>query len=117
MSTSCTPKVDLIPFRLPPPAIHAAARATPGKSRLHDPLHLRYIAITRGPSNVPPNKSATLNLRIDPAIKEAARIAALREHRSVANLIELLIREHCKAAHIEIPTQAELFGSKESSDG
>ena len=66
---------------------------------------------------MPPTKTATLNLRIDPAIKEAARIAALREHRSVANLIELLIRKHCKAAHIEIPTQAELFGAKESGDG
>jgi hypothetical protein len=83
---------------------------------LRDTLHLRYIAITPGTTNVPPNKTATLNLRIDPAIKEAVRIAALREHRSVANLIELLIREHCKAAHVEIPTQAELFGSKESDD-
>ncbi len=58
---------------------------------------------------MPPTKTATLNLRIDPAIKEAARIAALRDHRSVANLIELLIRKHCKKAGIEIPTQAELF--------
>ncbi|HEX7130278.1 MAG TPA: hypothetical protein VF217_09460 [Rhodanobacteraceae bacterium] len=66
---------------------------------------------------MPPTKTATLNLRIDPAIKEAARIAALREHRSVANLIELLIRKHCKAARIEIPTQAELFGAKEPGDG
>lgn len=65
---------------------------------------------------MPPTKTATLNLRIDPALKEAARIAALRDHRSVANLIELLIREHCKAAGIEIPTQAELFGSMESGD-
>lgn len=53
---------------------------------------------------MPPTKTATLNLRIDPAIKEAARIAALRDHRSVANLIELLIRKHCKKAGIEIPT-------------
>ena len=60
-----------------------------------------------------PNKTATLNLRIDPAIKEAVRIAALRDHRSVANLIELLIRKHCKAAGIEIPTQSELFGPTE----
>lgn len=58
---------------------------------------------------MPPTRTATLNLRIDPAIKEAARIAALRDHRSVANLIELLIRKHCKKVGIEIPTQAELF--------
>lgn len=83
---------------------------------MRNTLHLRYIAITPGTTNVPPNKTATLNLRVNPAIKEAVRIAALSEHRSVANLIELLIRKHCKAAHIEIPTQAELFGSKESGD-
>lgn len=65
---------------------------------------------------MPPTKTATLNLRIDPSIKEAARIAALREHRSVANLIELLIREYCKTAGIEIPTQTEMFGSLESDD-
>jgi hypothetical protein len=68
------------------------------------------------PAIVPPTKTATLNLRIDPAVKEAARIAALRDHRSVANLIELLIRNHCRKAGIEIPTQAELFGTKETGD-
>lgn len=66
---------------------------------------------------MPPIKTATLNLRVDPAVKEAARIAALRDHRSVANLIELLIRQHCVAAGIEIPTQAELFDAKEPGDG
>ncbi|MFO1507540.1 MAG: hypothetical protein U1F23_10820 [Lysobacterales bacterium] len=66
---------------------------------------------------MPPIKTATLNLRIHPALKEAARIAALRDHRSVANLIELLIRQHCAAAGIEIPTQAELFDAKEPGDG
>ena len=56
-----------------------------------------------------PKKTSTLNLRIDPAMKEAARVAALREHRSVANLIELLIRRHCEAAGIPIPEQVDLF--------
>lgn len=56
-----------------------------------------------------PTKTSTLNLRINPAIKEAARIAALREHRSVANLVEWLIRQHCAATSIEIPEQPELF--------
>ncbi len=56
-----------------------------------------------------PKKTSTLNLRIDPALKEAARVAALREHRSVANLVELLIRKHCEAEGIPIPEQSELF--------
>ena len=58
---------------------------------------------------MPPTKTATLNLRIDPGVKEAARVAALHEHRSVANLIELLIRRHCEATGIPIPEQSELF--------
>ena len=63
---------------------------------------------------MPPTKTATLNLRIDPALKEAARAAAIHEHRSVANLIELLIRRHCEAEGISIPEQVELF--KEPGD-
>ncbi len=55
-----------------------------------------------------PKKTTTLNLRIDPALKEAARIAALHEHRSVANLIELLIRRHCQATGIAIPEQSQV---------
>ncbi len=54
-------------------------------------------------------KIATLNLRIDPDLKEAARVAAQHEHRSVANLIEILIRRHCEAAGIPIPEQSQLF--------
>ncbi len=61
-----------------------------------------------------PRKTSTLNLRIDPALKEAARIAALREHRSIANLMEWLIRRHCESAGIPIPEQSELF--QESAD-
>lgn len=60
-----------------------------------------------------PKKTSTLNLRIDPALKEAARIAALHEHRSVANLIELLIRRHCETVGIGIPEQSELFEGPE----
>ncbi|PIA72815.1 hypothetical protein CDR19_11300 [Ectopseudomonas toyotomiensis] len=54
-------------------------------------------------------KTATLNLRIDPVLKEAVRIAASLEHRSVANLVEVLIRQHCERVGLSIPDQAELF--------
>ncbi len=58
---------------------------------------------------MPARKTATLNLRIDPVLKEAAREAALREHRSVANLIEVLIRRHCRRAGVAIPEQRAVF--------
>ena len=58
-------------------------------------------------------KTATLNLRIDPVLKEAARIAAIKDHRSVANLIEILIRQHCEDKGIPIPEQQEMFGDND----
>ncbi len=54
-------------------------------------------------------KIATLNLRIDPAVKDAVKIAADKEHRSVANFIETLIRQHCDQVGITIPEQHSLF--------
>ncbi len=66
---------------------------------------------------MPARKTSTLNLRVDPNLKEAARIAAAREHRSIANLVEWLIRRHCQAVGIPIPEQTELFPTKERHDG
>ena len=54
-------------------------------------------------------KTATLNLRIDPVLKEALRIAAMQDHRSVANMVEIMIRQHCEKAGISIPEQQEIF--------
>ena len=54
-------------------------------------------------------KVSTLNLRINPSIKEAVREAAVREHRSVANMIEMLIRRHCDQSGITIPEQNDFF--------
>jgi hypothetical protein len=58
---------------------------------------------------MPRTKIATLNLRIDPGVKDAVREAADMEHRSVANMIEMLIRRHCKSAGITVPEQSDLF--------
>ena len=55
-------------------------------------------------------KTATLNLRVDPLIKEAISDAAERQHRSIANMVEILIRDHCKAEGFPVPVQANLFG-------
>lgn len=60
-----------------------------------------------------PTKTATLNLRIDPLVKEGVKRAAEMDHRSVANLIELLIRKHCKEIGIPVPEQTDLFGDND----
>ncbi|MDH3532030.1 MAG: hypothetical protein OEO82_03815 [Gammaproteobacteria bacterium] len=58
-------------------------------------------------------KISTLNLRINPAIKDAVREAAAREHRSVANMVEVLIRRHCAQQGITIPEQSDFFPSND----
>ena len=59
-------------------------------------------------------KISTLNLRISPSIKEAVREAAAREHRSVANMVEVLIRRHCDQSGITIPEQSDLSPGNEN---
>jgi len=60
-------------------------------------------------------KTAALNIRIDPDIKEAIRVAADRERRSVANMVEILILKHCEEVGITIPEQQALF--EDDTDG
>ncbi|MDO4636494.1 MAG: ribbon-helix-helix protein, CopG family [Lautropia sp.] len=52
-------------------------------------------------------KTATLTFRIDPDLKEALRLAADQEHRSIANMVEVLIRDHCERRGIEISPSEE----------
>lgn len=54
--------------------------------------------MTRGPKR----KTATVTLRLEPQLKAAAEIAADRDHRSLTNLIEVLILEHCRALEIKV---------------
>ena len=47
-------------------------------------------------------KTATVTIRVDPSLKEALRTAAKAEHRSISNMLEMMIRDHCKKAGIAI---------------
>jgi hypothetical protein len=47
-------------------------------------------------------KATTLTLRIDPAIKEGLRAVAAQEHRSLANMIEVMILDYCGRNGISI---------------
>ena len=46
-------------------------------------------------------KTTTLTFRIEPNIKDALCTAADRDHRSLANMVAVMIREHC--ARVGIP--------------
>ena len=54
-------------------------------------------------------KTTTLTFRIEPGLKEALRTAAAREHRSIANMVEVLIRDYCGRNGIVIPELGALF--------
>jgi hypothetical protein len=56
---------------------------------------------TRG-ETMAETKTATLSFRIEPGLKEALRTAAEREHRSIANMVEVMIREYCGRAGVPI---------------
>jgi hypothetical protein len=47
-----------------------------------------------------------MTLRIDPAAKSAAKIAAHADRRSVASLIGVLILNHCKNHKIKVQTDS-----------
>lgn len=56
-------------------------------------------------------KTTTLTFRIEPHLKEALREAAIREHRSIANMVEVLIRNYCMQNGIDIFEQEELMNA------
>jgi len=55
-------------------------------------------------------KTQSINLRMAPAVKDLLRQAVDREHRTLSNLLELLILEHCRRNGIE-PTPASDAGA------
>lgn len=47
-------------------------------------------------------KTATLTFRIEPELKDAVRTAGGNEHRSIANMIAVMIRDYCGRVGVEI---------------
>ena len=48
-------------------------------------------------------KTTTMTFRIEPELKEALRTASEREHRSIANMVAVLIMDYCERNGIAIP--------------
>ena len=51
-------------------------------------------------------KTSTLTFRIEPALKEALCTAAEHEHRSIANMVEVMIRDYCGRTGVSIQVNA-----------
>ena len=60
-------------------------------------------------------KTATLTFRIEPGLKEALRTAAEQEHRSIANMVEVMIREYCARNEVAIPEPTGKTGKPKES--
>lgn len=56
-------------------------------------------------------KTATLTFRIDPGLKDALRAAAQQEHRSIANMVEVLIRDYCEQHGIAVASPEDIENS------
>lgn len=61
-------------------------------------------------------KITTLTLRIDPAIKVGLRAVAAQEHRSLANMIEVMILDYCGRNGIAI-TEEQAVGNNKKLKG
>lgn len=58
-------------------------------------------------------KTTTLTFRIEPHLKDALREAAMREHRSITNMVEVLIRDYCERNGISTSAAVDLLVNKE----
>lgn len=52
------------------------------------------------------NKSETLNMRVKPRTKQALRLIADREKRSMANTLECLVDEYVSRNQLDVPHQS-----------
>lgn len=59
-------------------------------------------------------KTETLNLRVTPELKELLRQASSRDHRTLSNMVEFLVREHCERNHIAVVTRTPQAGKRAS---
>ena len=48
-------------------------------------------------------KTTAINLRMSPEIKELLRLAAAKEHRTLSNMLEYLILQHCELKGLRLP--------------
>jgi hypothetical protein len=58
------------------------------------------------------DKTATLSVRIEPGLKETLRAAAEQEDHSIANMVEVMIRDYCGRNAMGVPAPAALSKSR-----
>jgi hypothetical protein len=61
---------------------------------------------------MPRLKGETLSIRTSPEIKELLRLAAHREHRSVASMVEILVLEYARQHNLQAGSTPTKAGAK-----
>ncbi len=61
---------------------------------------------------MPRLKGETLSIRTSPEIKELLRLAAQREHRSVASMVEILVLEYSRKHNLQAGNSPAKSGAK-----
>lgn len=62
-------------------------------------------------------KTTTVTFRMDPAVKDLLRVAASKEHRSIANMLEWMILMYAETNGVEIsPARRKKVGGKPSGN-
>ena len=51
-------------------------------------------------------KTEAVNFRMAPDVKELLRLAAEQEHRTLTNMLEVLVLQHCEQRGISLPRSA-----------
>jgi uncharacterized protein (DUF1778 family) len=51
-------------------------------------------------------KTEAVNFRMAPDVKELLRLAAEQEHRTLTNMLEVLVIQHCEQRGISLPRSA-----------
>jgi hypothetical protein len=63
---------------------------------------------------MPRRKGETLSIRTSPDIKELLRLAAHREHRSVASMVEILVLEYARRHNLQSESPPPKPGTKKA---
>lgn len=64
---------------------------------------MRYIYVIAAGGSLMRQRTEYLNLRIRPEVKEGLRALAAQDCRSIAGMIEKMVRERCRNVGIPIP--------------
>lgn len=52
-------------------------------------------------------KTTAINLRMSQDVKELLRLAAAQEHRTLSNMLEYLVLQHCEQRGLRLPAAGQ----------